>query len=210
MPSAPLLASLVLAGAVVAGCRGPSSEPASASYPAVESGSFGSMQNVSVADQVWFGSTPSAEDLELARRRGVHAVIDLSTPDEAPGLDVAEVCSGIGLAYHAPLGGVVPPDDAQVDEFLATLEGEVGQPTLLFCASGSRCATFLAIYRASRVGVPLDQALAEARRAGMRPQDEEFVRRQVMRLTGEAPSAAGAESEADPGAAGEPAAPGQA
>ena len=65
---------------------------------------------------------------------------------------------------------------------LETLETQPG-PTLMFCGSGGRCAAFLAIYRAVVLGVPLDKALVEARRAGMKPgEPEDFVRSQVEQL----------------------------
>jgi len=186
MRSAALLALLL---AFAAGCRSSDSAPPRASYPALESSSFGTMRNVSVADQIWFGGSPGEGDLELAQRRGVHAVIDLSSPEEVCPIDVAAVCGALGLAYEKPvIASSDPLDDELVDQVLELLEREDGEPILMFCGSGSRCATLLAIHRASRIGVPLEEALIEARRAGMRPQDELFVREQVQRLAGGPPS----------------------
>jgi hypothetical protein len=60
------------------------------------------------------------------------------------------------------------------------------EPLLMYCGTGRRCAAFLAIHRAADLDVPLDEAIAEARRAGMRPEDEAFVQAQVERLRPEA------------------------
>jgi protein tyrosine phosphatase (PTP) superfamily phosphohydrolase (DUF442 family) len=56
-------------------------------------------------------------------------------------------------------------------------------PRLIFCGTGGRSAMFFAIHRVVDQGVPLDQALLEARRAGMKPgAPADFVRRQTERL----------------------------
>ncbi len=153
-------------------------------YPTLEVAELGSMRNVSRVGDVWFGSAPNAGDLDLAVRRGVQLVIDLSTPDEKVECDVAAVAGEKGLRYldvgdsAAELAG-----ERAVDLVLRELDQAAGQPVLLFCGNGGRCAAFVAIQRIARQGVPPEQALVEARRAGMKPgEPEDFVRAQVARL----------------------------
>lgn len=169
------------------GCRSSDAEPPAADYPLVESSSFGSMRNVSMSwslsSPIWFGATPGELDLELARRRGVTTVIDLSTLEEECEVDADGACRRLGISYYHPeVPSSSDPSDELVDLVLATLARDDAEPTLMYCGSGRRCAMFLAIFRAIYVRVPLDEALVEARRAGMRPQDEGFVRAQVERL----------------------------
>ena len=167
-----------------AACHAPRRESQSPTYPPIESGVFGSMRNVSVSGRIWFGGAPDEGDLDLARRRGIETVIDLTTPDETNGVNAAQVCARLGLEYrHLGLPSPERLTDEAVDLVLAWLGPEERGRTLMFCGNGGRCATFLAIYRALAVGVPVEEALVEARRAGMRPgEPEEFVRRQVERL----------------------------
>ncbi len=148
------------------------------------SAQLGSMHNVFVYDSLWFGGAPSVEDLDLAQRRGIVRVIDMCTPEESPELDLRRECQRLNLRWH-DLGlrsdGEVP--ESAVDLVLALLADPAQPETLMFCGDGSRCAMLFAIHRVVNGGIWLDDALLEARRAGMRSGvAEEFVRRQVERL----------------------------
>lgn len=177
--------SLCLAALLVLGlgaCRGAPRAADEPPYPLLQAAELGSMHNVSRSGEVWFGGAPREADLDLAARRGVRRVIDLSTPDEPMECDVAGVSGRLGLAYVAVgRGGEDLYGDAAVDLVLGQLE--LGEPALLFCGNGSRCAVFVTIHRVLRHRVPLEQALVDARRAGMKPGiPEAFVRAQVQRL----------------------------
>jgi len=180
----------LLALLALAACESTSQHETTASYPEIVASSFGEMRNVSVTGSIWFGTTPTIADLELAERRGIERVIDLSTPGEESECDVAGVCGELGLEYlmAANDSGDVVADHC-VDLVLGWLRE--GQPTLMFDGSGGRCATYVAIHRAADLGVPLEAALVEARRAGMKPGEPEiFVAEQVSRLTSAAGGAA--------------------
>jgi protein tyrosine phosphatase (PTP) superfamily phosphohydrolase (DUF442 family) len=179
---APAAAALLLCAGLPA-CRSSDNHSIDEEYPPVETSELGSMNNVSVAGQVWFGGVPSEEDLDLAKRRGIEQVIDLCTTDEQPEYDLATVCVELDLElFQVQLVSEESIGDQLVDQVLGELD-RTDQPKLIFCGTGSRSAMLFAIYRASRQGVPLEQALIEARRAGMKPgQPEEFVRAQVERL----------------------------
>lgn len=152
--------------------------------PGLEMSDLGGMVNVAVLDDVWLGGHASAEDLDLAKRRGIETVVDLG--DAGTGrLDVAAVCAELGIEHEpAPLDPTVPSDTA-VDRVLATLMRPERGAVLLLCDDGARCATVFAIYRVVSGGLALDDALEEARRVGLKPgTGEDAVRRQVERLTG--------------------------
>jgi hypothetical protein len=181
--------ALILSHAPLNGCQSTGNDGTTASYPPIVASTFGEMRNVSVCGPIWFGGRPCDQDLELAKRRGIQRIIDLSLPlEEGGGDDVAAACRNLKLEYlKAALSGEDQLSDTSVDLVLGWLEPVSPMPTLMFDGTGGRCATYLAIYRAVRWGVPLDQALIEARRAGMKPGPPEgFVRAQVERLTGPA------------------------
>ncbi len=165
-------------------CSSLREEPTVADYPPLESGDFGSMRNVSMCGPIWFGSAPTPEDLDLAARRGVRTIIDLTVPDERGDEDLRPGCHSLEIDYlDAGLPAVDHIGDEAVDLVLSRLgKGESG-PILMFCGNGGRCALFVAIYRTVILGVPVEAALVEARHAGMKPgEHEDFVRSQVERL----------------------------
>ena len=181
--AAPLLPLVLLA---VLACRAEDAGVAREyGVPPVVSMELGAMRDVSVSDGVWIGSFPSPADFDLARRRGIETAIDLSLPDESFGFDVAQACRGVDLEYVriAADGGCPIPDDA-VDRTLAELRRPGRGPVLVFCGNGGRAAMVFAIWLALDRGLPLEEALVEGRRAGMKPGcPEEFVRRQAARLS---------------------------
>jgi hypothetical protein len=181
------LAVIGLLVAASASCQSNRSTSTEAEYPPLVSSDFGEMRNVSVAGPIWIGARPSEADLELARRRGICHVIDLSVSGETASCDVPGTCRRLGLEYFsAALPDTALPGPDAVDLILDRLAAEDLAPTLMFDGTGSRCAIFLAIYRAAVLRVPLEDALGEARRAGMKPGDaEEFVEEQVARLDAE-------------------------
>lgn len=159
-------------------------------YAPVMPANLGSMRNVSVSDEVWIGSFPSAADLDLAHRRGIATIIDLATPQETPAYDVAATCARVSIHYiSAGIESNGCVSDAIVDRVLAELCKPEQRPLLLVCGNGSRAAMLFAIHRAVDEGLSLADALVDARRAGMKPgHPEVFVRRQVERLTAVPPS----------------------
>lgn len=183
----PRLSIAALVGLALAGCGSTELQVKANEYPPVEAASFGTMHNVSVSGAIWVGATPQEADLELALRRGVSTILDLTSPEEASresdgAVDAEAACRRLGLEYVHPEGiDGDETDDAAVDFVLATLSANAEQPILMYCGTGRRCAALLAIYRATELGVPLDEAIAEARRAGMRPEDAAFVGEQVER-----------------------------
>jgi protein tyrosine phosphatase (PTP) superfamily phosphohydrolase (DUF442 family) len=145
---------------------------------------LGELHGVSVGSTAWIGGYPTSADLDLAHRRGIKAAIDLSTPEEAPGYDVQGTCERLRIEYVSiNLESKSSIPDESVDRVLDELRRRAHEPLLLFCRDSSRAAMLFAIHRAIDDGLPLDQALVEARRAGMKPgHPEVFVRAQVKRL----------------------------
>jgi protein tyrosine phosphatase (PTP) superfamily phosphohydrolase (DUF442 family) len=157
---------------------------ADAAGSSLRSSDLGRMHSVSVAGAAWIGSYPTPQDLDLARRRGIQAAIDFSAPDESADYDVAGACRKLGIEYVAlDIESKASIGDERVDRVIDELRRRGREPMLLFCADSSRAAMLFAIHRAVDDGLPIDEALVEARRAGMKPgHPEAFVRAQVFRL----------------------------
>jgi hypothetical protein len=203
-PSRSRLVALLLAFAASLGCASSRTGERQQLYPPIESTDFGTINNVSKMGPIWFGAMPHEEDLDLASRRGVKRIIDLSIPLERGECPTSVACGRHEIEYL--IAGIRPdsePTDESVDlvvgwlreSLAASSEGTVTEapaepiPTLMICGSGGRCSMFFAIFRVVEMEVPLQVALEEARRGGMLPgTPAEFVRAQVKRLS-ESPDA---------------------
>jgi uncharacterized protein (TIGR01244 family) len=150
----------------------------------MRSADLGEMHCVAIDGAAWIGGYPTAQDLDLARRRGVQTAIDVSTSDETASYDIGAACRTLGIEYVS-LGVETKRaiDDDNVERVLAELRQRARESMVFFCADGSRAAMLYAIHRAVDDGVPVEDALVEARRAGMKPgRQEAFVRTEVLRL----------------------------
>lgn len=169
----------------LAGCHFVSRSSLAPEPPAVRPSELGGMHNVSVSGVVWIGGHPDPDDLDLAQRRGVSRVIDVSSLAARSNYDLWTTCKELGLrCFEIGVRSADDIPDAAVDQVVRLL-GE-GEPTLLFSEDGSTAALFFAIHRVVNEGVELERALLEAKRSGMasgRP--EAFVRAQVTRLGAE-------------------------
>jgi protein tyrosine phosphatase (PTP) superfamily phosphohydrolase (DUF442 family) len=173
---------VVIAGA---GCRSSSSTTLDTNHtPSARRSTLGSMSNVSEIDGVWIGSRPSLSDLDLARRRGIGVVLDLSPAGDDAGYDLPAACATRRIAYiRLDVRKTMLPDET-VDRVLAELRRPDRGPVLVFCSDGSRAAMLFAIWRALDGGIGVDEAIVEARRSGMKPGvQESFVRLQVGKRT---------------------------
>jgi uncharacterized protein (TIGR01244 family) len=172
---------LLLAALTLAGCQGAGPKEAAAVVH-LEPAKFGGLKSCFQWGEMYLGSVPGPEELELAARRGVGLLLDLR---QAPGpdRDLALQARDLGMDYiHAP----IDPEqlaDAEVDQALAALEDAGDRPPLLFCETGSRAAMVAALFRIERQPDSLEASIEDARRAGMKPgTSESALRRQAARL----------------------------
>ena len=110
---------------------------------------------------------PAPGDWDAIAARGISTVINLRTTEELAGRDEAAEVRATGLRYlEIPVAGAdgITVDNARLlHEALAPGHGRV----LVHCASGNRAGALLALEQAQFHGVPVDAALALARKAGM-------------------------------------------
>lgn len=166
----------VLALLLLAACKTLPDEPVPNGWPPFESASMGEMVNVHRVGELWVGGLPSQTDLELAARRGLKQILDVRPAHQAAGDDLPLAARELGLDFVSLSFDAEQPDPAIVERAL----GELRRPgaKLLFCNDGGGAALILAVHRVRDQGVPLEEALSEARRMGMKPgAPEDFVRR---------------------------------
>lgn len=104
---------------------------------------------------------------------GFKTVIDMRTTNEGTREEKA-VVEGAGMVYVNIPMTVANIGDEHLEAFTKAMANSP-KPVLVHCGSGNRAGAIWASYRISQ-GVDPEEALAEGRKAGMRPPMEERVR----------------------------------
>lgn len=120
---------------------------------------------------------PDAAGLAVLRASGVTGVVNFRRASEHPAFDESAACEGAGLSYANP-GYRAPAEltDALIDGVREELRrAEAGGGALaLHCRTGNRVGPAWIAWRALDGGVPLEQAVSEAK--SMRMVDAELER----------------------------------
>lgn len=152
-----LLASVVLSASVARAGTGIESELSGlphVSFPAPHRVASGRLQ---------------AKDVPVLRRAGIRQVIDLSLDGETPGFDEAAAMRAAGIGYHnLPISGAADLTRANVERFDRLLGMAGREPLLVHCASSNRVGAMIALRAAMLEGRPVEAALAEGRRWGLK------------------------------------------
>ena len=110
---------------------------------------------------------PTREALEALAARGFRTVVNLRRDDEDGIKDEQAIVEAQGLRYvHVPVSAA-SLSRGDVDAIARVLEDPAAGPVLLHCAAATRVGAVWALVEAAR-GVPLDEAIAEGKRAGLR------------------------------------------
>jgi uncharacterized protein (TIGR01244 family) len=123
---------------------------------------------------------PSDEALADIKKAGFKTIINLRTEQEGSLAEKPKV-EGLGLEYHnIPIGsdGISPE---QVAIFEKILGDSAKRPVLIHCASSSRVGAMWYIHQVLGEGKDEAAALAEARKAGMKPNLEAVAKDYVAK-----------------------------
>ena len=108
-------------------------------------------------------------DIAVIAGAGIRHVIDLRVDGETPDFDEAVAVRAAGMAYHnLPIRGAedLTPDNAARFDRLIHEAGAA--PTLIHCTSSNRVGALAALRAAWIQGQPVEAALAEGRRWGLK------------------------------------------
>lgn len=156
--------ALTLAMLVLAGCAGPAPRPTAAPETAV----------VGVVLRqprpgLYSAAQPAATDWAGIAARGITTVINLRPPGEMAGRDEAAEVRDAGMRYIE-----IPVDDgasitrANARKLHEAIGSAKGAPVLVHCASANRAGGLLALAMATEHDMPVEEALAFGRAAGMK------------------------------------------
>ncbi|CAG0987383.1 atypical dual specificity phosphatase [Phycisphaerales bacterium] len=157
---------LVLAGTIAACASTPSPKPATAAR--LEPAQCGSISRLHSYNGILLASQPSAADFDFARKDGVKAVLNFRLDSELKDFEEAKVVEGLGMKYISiPWHGEEQLTDAVFDKGRQALS-TAPRPLLVHCASANRVGAIWFAWRAIDGGVPVEQALDEAKTIGMK------------------------------------------
>lgn len=154
--------------------------PAFAQAP--EPPGFGIPNAVEPEAGLLLGGQPTAKQLKAAARAGYRTVIDLRPLAEDHGFDEEKAARKAKLEYT---NIAVTPDtlDPSTIKYFLTVLSNAERPALIHCSSGNRAGALYYAWLVLENGMPEDQALEQARAAGLRDADlGERVRELVNEL----------------------------
>jgi uncharacterized protein (TIGR01244 family) len=126
---------------------------------------------VSVGDDMFIGGQPTEKAIRDLRARGVTTIVNLRMPEEMArvGFDEAALAKELGIRYvHIPMRGTPenPYGPKELDTFAAALASADGK-VLLHCTIAWRASHLWAAWLIRERGVPVEAALAHARRINL-------------------------------------------
>lgn len=123
------------------------------------------------------------DDVALLKQAGVRQVIDLSADSETPDFDEAATLRAAGIGYHnLPIHGAADLTRANLVRFDQLLLNAGAQETLVHCASSNRVGALIALRAAMIRGAPIEEAVQEGRRWGLKSM-EPAVRERLQHWT---------------------------
>ncbi len=165
--SSRLLLSLAVALSVA--CSSPaddSATPPGAAVLPIQPGQLGGFDHLVAIGRVWLGSQPTAEGLVNVRDAGATLVIN-ARPSEEMSFPEESVVRGLGMEYRSLPFTAKTLDARTIDNFLDVMREHEGR-VLLHCSSGNRVAALWAVWEIREGGLPVDEAIARARKAGLK------------------------------------------
>ncbi len=164
------LACVVLIAATGCALFKPPPAPSAPGWPALEASNFGAMENVSMCERLWFGGGVTEGDIDLAFRRGVKHVLDLSFKADELAFDLKLICDSHEIELiDARLGDAESLSAEDADLALQTFRDLDRRPLLVLCEAGSNSATFFSLGRALDLELPLERTLDPSLLEGILP-----------------------------------------
>jgi len=138
-----------------------------------------------VGDDIFVGGQPTERALRDMREQGVTTVVNLRTPQEmtrSVKFDESALVAQLGMKYvYLPVGGGAeyPYSPETVTKFSQAVRETKGK-VLLHCTVGWRASHLWAAYLIAERGVPVEDALANARAINLGDNDTRMPGRQPV------------------------------
>src|SRR5690348_8038023 len=127
------------------------------------------------------GGQPRLEQLEQLKNEGVKSILNLRQPSEHRAEEEQAKAKELGLKYFNIPVAYGNPNEEQVAEFLKITDDPDNRPIFIHCTAAIRVGAFWMIRRVLRDNWKVEDAEAEAVKAGLResPHWLEFARKYI-------------------------------
>lgn len=141
--------------------------------------------NLRTDGHIYISGAPSNAGLDEMKTRGVKTVVDVRMPEQvAP--DYAESVRSRGMEYILiPMKSDTMTRE-QADEVVKTMMAHDEAPVLLQCGSGNRAGAAYGVYRGLAEKCTVQQAIDNARKAGMKNEKLEADMKKYLESRGAA------------------------
>jgi uncharacterized protein (TIGR01244 family) len=137
-----------------------------------------------VGDDIFVGGQPTERALRDMREQGVTTVVNLRTPQEmtrSVKFDESALVAQLGMKYvYLPVGGAEYPYSPETVTKFSQAVRETKGKVLLHCTVGWRASHLWAAYLIGERGVPVEDALANARAINLGDNDTRMPGRQPV------------------------------
>jgi uncharacterized protein (TIGR01244 family) len=114
------------------------------------------------------GGQPKIDQIAALKNNGVKAIINLRPASEFDAREEEAKAKELGIRYFNIPVVYDNPKEEQATEFLRLTDDPKNRPAFIHCAAGIRAAAFWMIRRLMRDGWSVQDAEAEAEKAGLR------------------------------------------
>ena len=118
-----------------------------------------------LAQNLYTGGMPKADQLSDAAQRGVQVVINLAVEDASNGRsEEGELVESLGMKYiNVPVVWHAPTRK-NLDDFMNAMDAHKDQKMLVHCEANYRATGFVALYRILRLGWDHEDAFQDLRK----------------------------------------------
>jgi uncharacterized protein (TIGR01244 family) len=125
------------------------------------------VRNLSRSGRLYISGVPDDEGLQQIKDRRVQTIIDFRLEDQYSE-DYPQRVRDLGMDYVAIPMRSDGMTDEQAETFVKVMEARGDETILLQCASANRSGAMYGVWCAVHDGLPTDEAIEQARAAGMK------------------------------------------
>jgi len=121
--------------------------------------------------EIFLSGEPHENTFREMAHAGVRIAVDLREPEEIQGFERRDAKSNGITYYSAPISRAGDLQQDQIDAVDRLVVQRQGQKIWVYCNSGSRAASWMAIHLAKTQGMKVDDAVAEAETLGLNKEE---------------------------------------
>lgn len=120
---------------------------------------------ISVSEDLATAGQPTEDQIRQLAQAGFEVIINLGLLDRRYCLaDEAGLARSLGFEYHHIPVDFKRPTRADLERFFAVMQASGGKRVFVHCAANYRVSSFVSLYGQAKLGWPVAQADAHARR----------------------------------------------